>query len=163
MKDCYSSSLKLLVRRDYSTYKITQKLLEKGYPHDEVEKTLEKLKSQNYLNDQNYLEGRVRHYARNKKGPHYILQKCEEERLSVTEEFIYQTYKELGLTIPQMIREHIAKKLLFHNIQIQELDREKRFKLYSKLSRHLLSKGYIVKNIEQYLAKESNDGSEDNS
>ncbi len=159
MKDCYSSSLKLLVRRDYSTFKMSQKLLEKGFEPSDVDETIEKLHKQKYLNDQNYLEGRVRHYARNKKGPQYILQKCEEEKLPITEQLIHQTYEDLGLSIPEMIKEHIHKKLLFNNIQINELDSEKRFKLYSKLSRHLLSKGYIVQNIEQYLPKESSNES----
>lgn len=156
MKDCYSSSIKLLVRRDYSTYKISKKLLEKGFEESEIEETVEKLMGMNYLNDQNYLEDRVRHYARNKKGPHYILKKCEDEKLPVTESLIHEIYETLGLSPEAMIQEHIQKNLEFNRIKINELSQEERLKLTLKLTRHLLSKGYIVQNIEQYIPSESN-------
>lgn len=156
MKDCYSASLNLLIRRDYSRFKIKQKLEDKGYSLDDIEAAISKLEGQNYLNEKNYLEGRIRHYARNKKGPLYILKKCEEEKLPITEDLIYQTYHDLNLDIDEMIQYHIHKKLDFNRINIQELSSQEFFKLYSRLSRHLLSKGYIVKNIEQYLDRESN-------
>lgn len=162
MKECYSTSIKLLTRRDYSSFKLSQKLEEKGFEPDDIELTLEKLRGQKYLNDQTYLEGLVRHYARNKKGPEYIIPKCEAEGLAITEELIHETYETLGLEIDEMIKEHIQKKLRFDNTKFKDLSSEERFKQYSRLSRHLLSKGYIVKNIERYLPNESDYESERN-
>ena len=56
MKKVRSYALKLLSKRDYFEAELKRKLLLKGFPEDEIKKTIEYLKDQNLLDDRKLLE-----------------------------------------------------------------------------------------------------------
>ncbi|MCB9094577.1 MAG: regulatory protein RecX [Halobacteriovoraceae bacterium] len=150
-KNCYNSAISLLTRRDYSSAKLRNKLLEKGFETDLVESVLSTLKQKKFINDQSYTEGRIRHYAKSKKGPAYILKKCLDEGLEITEHEIENIFYELGINYDQVIEYHIRKKLDFHRIRWDELTEKERYNWKIKLMRYVQSKGYNINQIEKYL------------
>ena len=51
-KDVYQAALRLLNYKSQSEYEITYKLKNRGYTNEEINKTIEKLKKLNYINDE---------------------------------------------------------------------------------------------------------------
>ena len=52
----YMYLVKLLSSRDYSEYKLREKLREKKYPADEIESALNEIKSKGFLREEAYAE-----------------------------------------------------------------------------------------------------------
>lgn len=66
VKEKYSSlnyAIFLLSKKSYSEYKIKEKLKQKEYEYDDIEKTLSRLKKLNYINDVEF----SKNYIRSKK------------------------------------------------------------------------------------------------
>jgi regulatory protein len=59
MKPCYDKAVELLARAPHFREQLGAKLLQRGYQHDEVEATLERLAAQGYLNDREAADGFV--------------------------------------------------------------------------------------------------------
>jgi len=150
-KDCYLCSIRLLTRRDYSQHELTKKLLKRDFQLADITQVLEKLKEMKYLDDQRYLEGRVRYYLKSKKGPDYILKKCQELRLEISYTLIEDITNELQINQDEHIQYHIQKKLESLRIKKKRYSSNEAYKIKSKVILYLVSKGYKVFNINTYL------------
>jgi regulatory protein len=111
MQDCYQSAIKLLTKRDYSRFKLKQKLSEKGYLSSEIDSTVEILLEKKYLREDYYTEARIKGLLRKNYGPYYIQQKLNEEEINCSFEEIDQISKEIQLSPQEQIKSIINKKL----------------------------------------------------
>ena len=140
---CKNTAIRI-VERSYKTEKeISDKLFEKGYEKDEINKTLEFLKEYKFINDEAYtrmyindkskVQGRGKiKYALIKKGLD------EQEIENALETIDKDKEKEVAL--------ELAKKK-YITISKRETDK---YKLWNKLSRFLVSRGYdysLVKDV----------------
>ena len=138
-KRCYNDAIKLISRRDYSSYKITQKLLSKNYDQSTIDETIDKLVDQNYLREEEYKRIRIKILLTKGHSNSYIKQKCDQEKLKVADEDI-QVIKDLyEFNDQKMIEELILKKTRYVDIP---LGHEQKQKLKNKVCRFLISKGY---------------------
>jgi len=121
--DPFATSLRLLTRRDYSRYKLTQKLLEKDFSEEEIEETIERLLELNYLREDEYIRARTRAFIHKNYSPRYIQNKLKSEHLDVSEETIMSYYTELEITPDQQIEALIEKKLRGQDIATANWDK----------------------------------------
>lgn len=56
----YSYATFLLAKRDYSIYKLSSKLKEKGYPQEDIDATIERMRELKYLDDERFVTSFVR-------------------------------------------------------------------------------------------------------
>ena len=98
MQDCYQSAIKLLTKRDYSRFKLQQKLSDKGYPSSDIHSTIEILLEKKYLREDYYTEARIKGLLRKNYGPYYIQQKLNEEEITCSFEEIDQISKDIQLS-----------------------------------------------------------------
>ncbi len=54
--NCYLSALRLLTGRDFTTWSLLQRLLQKGYSRPEAAVTVERLEAEGYLQDRRFAE-----------------------------------------------------------------------------------------------------------
>jgi len=154
-KSSYLISLRLLQRRDYSEHELRQKLIKRKISSETIDETIEKLLTDNYLNDQRYINGKMRYFIKQKKSPAYIQNKCFNMGVPVSLEDINFHFDELKVSIKEHIRDHIKKKLDFGRIDLNNLSDKERFNLSYKLSNHLFSKGYKDFNVPDILKEVS--------
>lgn len=110
-KAIYNSAIKLLTRKDYSRYKLSQKLKDKGYDSLDIEPVIEELVEKKYLREDYYREARIKGLLRKNYGSHYIIQKLAEEHLSCNNQDIEEICKEIGISAEQQVTELAEKKL----------------------------------------------------
>jgi regulatory protein len=72
----------LLARRDYSSHRLTQKLLTKGFQPSEITSVLEELRQSGVVSDQRFLESFIRYRRSRGYGPQRIRQELLAEGLS---------------------------------------------------------------------------------
>lgn len=65
----------ILTRRPYSSHDLAQKMIEKGYPKEDVSETIAKLIDMGYLNDEEYARMFAEQAVLNGKGNGYIKNK----------------------------------------------------------------------------------------
>lgn len=151
-KAAYNFAIKLLTMRDYSQYKMREKLISKGFSDVEVDETIEKLVSQKYINDKNYQRGRVKQLLLKSHSNDYIIKKCELEHLYPDHDFIENLREEFNLGSDDMIKELIQKKL--KSIKYTQSYEDKQ-KAKSKIYNFLKSKGHssyhLIELIDSYL------------
>lgn len=152
----YKYLIKLLSIRDYSEYKLREKLREKKYPADEIEMAISEIKARNFLREEFYTEARIKGFMNKGYSPNYIRQKLKQEYLSVSDDEINAVFTEHKLTSHDQICHLIQKKIRGKN----ELD----YKEESKILRFLLSKGHdfdeskkIIKSITTCVDRSNNE------
>ena len=138
-KRCYNDAIKLLSRRDYSQYKMSQKLKEKGHCLETIEVTIEKLIDQNYLREDEYKRIRIKTLLVKGHSDYYIKQKCEQEHLQITDEDIEQIKEKYEFSNEQIIQDLVQKKI--RGIQIPN-NFEEKLKIKNRIFRFLISKGH---------------------
>lgn len=133
-KKAYSYLIKILSSRDFSEFKLREKLVERNYPPTEIEEAISEVKSRNFLREDNYIEARVKAFMNKGYSPEYIQQKLYQEHLDITQELIESIFSDHRVTTELQIRRLAAKKIgnktnLDYNEQ-------------NKILRYLLSKGH---------------------
>ncbi|HBL15011.1 MAG TPA: RecX family transcriptional regulator [Cyanobacteria bacterium UBA11162] len=78
---CSDYFYRLLARRDYSAYELSQKAKEKGFEPNEIAEALEELQSQDYQSDTRFVESMITSYQ-GKYGKAVIKRKCREKGIS---------------------------------------------------------------------------------
>lgn len=148
----YQYAIKLLTLRDYSRFKLANKLTSKGYSDLEVNEVINQLLSLNYLREDNYIRAKVKQLLLKGYSNNYIKRACDQEQLNISEEDIDNLRSEFHLSSDEIIIELINKKL--RNKKIPQTYIEKQ-KLKSKLFFFLQSKGHesqlALKLIDQKL------------
>ena len=130
----YSYIVKLLSSRDYSEYKIREKLKLKEFPAIEIEDALNEIKSRGFLRETVYNESRIRSLMNKNYSPNYILQKLNQEHLDTNIEQIVDVFNENQVSSLDQI-EWLIKKKIQRNTEFD-------FDGQNKILRYLLSKGH---------------------
>lgn len=147
-KATYDYAIRLLSKRDYSRYKLSQKLKQRSFAPEEIEETLERLIEQNYLREEEYKRMRVKSLLLKGTSNQLIQRKLEQEQLEVDSDMIDQMRTENDLGKSEVITALIEKKL--RGKSIPETFEEK-MKLKNKLFNFLISKGHSYQDIKEYV------------
>ena len=139
----YLYLIKLLSSRDYSEFKLREKLREKQYPANEIDEAITEIKAKNYLREENYAEARVKAFMHKGYSPDYIKQKLAQEHVYVEAEFIESIYCENRNDSDDQIRTLVEKKLRGKKLANYEEE--------VKLIRFVLSKGHQIGAIKKIL------------
>ena len=146
--------VKILSSRDYSEYQLRNKLREKNFTQEEIDCSINEVKTRGFLREQVYSEIRIKGFMNRGYSPDYIQQKLSEERINVTTETIDTVFTEYRMTPEDQIDRLIRKKIQGKS----ELDYDQQ----SKVLRYLLSKGHdfshskkILRNVLGELASQN--------
>lgn len=142
-KKAYSYLIKILSSRDFSEYKLREKLKERNYPNNEIDEAISEVKSRNFLREDNYIEARVKAFMNKGYSPDYIQQKLYQEHLDITQELIESIFSEYNMSTESQIRHLAAKKIGFKT----NLD----YGDQNKILRYLLSKGHDLSQSRKIL------------
>ena len=137
MNPTYKYALKILTIRDLSAKRLRDKLIEKKFPLQDIQSTIEEFIKLNYLNDERYIEMRVRGLLNKKLGPLLIQSKLEQEGIRCSLELIEQIADEAKINIEENKQYLIEKKKASLSPNLDE------FNAKLKIIRYLHSKGYI--------------------
>lgn len=130
----YMYLVKILSIRDYSEYKLREKLRERNYPADEIESAINDIKAKGYLREEAYAEARVKASMQKGYSPDYIRQKLAQENVPITDEEINAVFAEYRTKPEEQIERLVRKKMAGKT----EFDYEGE----SKILRYLISKGH---------------------
>lgn len=139
----YLYLIRLLSSRDYSEYKLREKLREKQYPASEIDEAIEEIKAKNYLREDNYAEARAKAFMNKGYSPEFIKQKLAQEHVYVDEAFISAIYSENKNDSDYQVRALIEKKL--RGKKLSDYEQE------VKVIRFVLSKGHNIAAIKKVL------------
>lgn len=136
-KQAYTYLVKLLSGRDYSEHKLREKLKEKKFPANEIDNAINEVKERGYLREAVYAEARIKGFMNKGYSASYIRQKMQQEKVTVTEEVIYEIFNEHQISENDQVERLLAKKLK----NIPE-DKEEAQKERQKAIRYVFSKGH---------------------
>lgn len=145
LKKCYNSALRLIARRDYSEYKLSQKLKEKQFSLEEIAEVIGILKDENYLREDFYREARIKGLLRKGYSPEVVQYKMDQERCPATLEEIQDVGNEMDLTGDNQLFELVSKKVRID----YEFVSDKR-KLKDRVLRYIHSRGHNVSKASQF-------------
>ena len=152
-KKAYNYCIFLLSKRDYSEYKIKNKLKSRKHDPKVMEEVIAKLTEQGYLREEEYKRQRIKQFILKGLANRYILQKLAQEHLSAEEEEIEKIRNEQFLYADEMIDQLIQKKLRGKDIPE---DFESKLKLKNKVLRFLVSKGHsfdsVLPKLNEYIS-----------
>lgn len=148
-------ALRLLARKDYSRAEMRQKLGQKGFSGEEIEKVLHKLSAHQLLDDLRYAQRLANYYGQEKLwGQWRIKHKLKEKGIcpEIAEEVIAQEEKKIPAE--ERLKKILEKKL--KNRTLSEFSKKEIKKLTNQLHRHGFSWEEIVDilNREGGLAEE---------
>ncbi len=147
-KKAYQTLIRLLSIRDYSEYKLREKLRERNFPANEIEDAINQVKEQNYLREDIYAEARAKAFMNKGYATNYIRQKLNQEHVTVSNEFISEIYDEHKYSEEDQIRELVQKKL--RGKKIEDYNQE------VKVIRFIPSKGHDMASIKKVLKEYKN-------
>ncbi|MFA5157661.1 MAG: regulatory protein RecX [Patescibacteria group bacterium] len=134
----------LLELRDRSIGEMEEKLRRKEFSDEEISNILEFLISKEFLNDQRFAENFVRFKKSVKPvGRYYLQQKLMAKKISkeIIEKTLAENIDETS-EIVELVERWLAKN--------KEISKEK---LYEKLTRHLLSRGFEWEKVREVIAE----------
>lgn len=144
---CYQDALCLLGQRNYFEKALRDKLKQKGYEEEHIEKTIEKLKSYGYLNNTYLAETFVRDKKRiSKKGPKAIANALYAK--GVSSDTIWQTLEEQYTAEEELEN---CKALLEKKIESYRKRYSDTYVLKGKLYAFLAQRGYSSVAIKQAI------------
>lgn len=144
-KKCYNAALRLIARRDYSEYKLKQKLKEKSFERETINQVIETLKEENYLREDLYREARIKGLLRKGYSESVVSYKMDQERCPATVEDIQAVAEEIGLTQDRQLFELVEKKVRID----YDFVADKR-KLKDRVLRYIHTRGHSVGKATQY-------------
>ncbi len=149
-KEAYSYSIKLLSKRDYSSFKLKQKLSAQNYIDSEIIEIINILKDRKFINDKSYALSRAKSFASKGLSNNFLIRRLEQEELYLDDEEINALRAEYNLLESDIINQLINKKLKFQKTakNSEELQKQK-----IKLISYLASKGHSYDSIQDYLPK----------
>jgi regulatory protein len=144
----YLYLIKLLSSRDYSEYKLREKLKTKGFIRDDIEAAIKEVIEKKYLKEDLYAEARIKGFMNKGYSQDYIQQKLKQEHLTVTTESIDEIYVDHQYSEDEQVRELVQKKL--RGKPILDYDHE------AKVIRFVLSKGHDYSVIKKMITEYKN-------
>ncbi len=145
----YSRAIKLISKQDYSEFKIRAKLQALGLDEDQVDLAVDKVKNENFLNDERFQKNLIRKLIHRGYSPSFIRKRLEQDGLFVQENQILTIYEEEMITPKDQIKILAEKKLKPSSTPINsEVERQKAIK---KLLTFILAKGHDFDETLSYL------------
>lgn len=132
---CKNAAIKIIERSYKSEKEIKDKLLKKEFDNNTVNRTLSFLKEYNLIDDEKLVSMYVKDRLRNqgeKKIKYSLMQK------GVNEELIYRELNKIN----NDDLEDIAYNLALKKYEVLSKRENDKYKLYQKLTRYLMSRGY---------------------
>ena len=130
---CYSSALKMLMRREHSKLELSQKLQAKGFDIVDVNSSISKLVQQNYQSDDRFSEGFILMRFNQGKGPVKIAAELKMRGIDTFDLSIFDWFK-------------LAKEIRQRKFgDASSLD----YKEMAKQKRFLQSRGFNLDQINQ--------------
>lgn len=136
----YNYAIKLLSQRDYSKYKLKKKLQSKFFSDIEIEQTIENLIEKKYLQENNYIEVKIKALMNKNFSPKYIRYRLKQENIDLQISFINNIFKKNQGNVDQQIERIIDKKI--SNIDLSNMSEKELQRLKDKILRTLYSKGH---------------------
>lgn len=100
MKKIKSAALRLLAKRDYYRQELKQKLLQKGFDENQIDKVLDELEEKGYINDDNLIQRHKELAIQKGKSPLYLKKKLYHKGISQID-FTYEEELEAALNLLQ--------------------------------------------------------------
>lgn len=149
-KEAYSYSIKLLSKRDYSSFKLKQKLIARNYTDSEIIEIINTLKDKKFINDKNYALSRAKSFASKGLSNNFLIRRLEQEELYLDDEEVNALRTDYNLLERDIINQLINKKIKFQKAakSPEELQKQK-----VKLISYLASKGHSYDSIQDHLPK----------
>lgn len=145
----YGRAIKLLSKQDYSEFKIRTKLQALGLDEDQIDLAINKIKKENFLNDERFQKNLIRKLIHKGYSPSYISKRLEQDGLFLEEGQILTIYEEEMITPRDQIKILAEKKLTKSSVPINsEIERQKVIK---KLLTFILAKGHDFDETLSYL------------
>mgnify|MGYP001165364190 CR=1 FL=1 len=152
-KKAYNYCIFLLSKRDYSEYKIKNKLRSRKHTPEIITEVIGQLTEQGYLREEEYKRQRIKQFILKGFANKFILQKLSQEHLTGEEEEIEKIRNEQYLYSDEMIDQLIQKKLRGKDIP---KDFESKQKLKNKVLRFLILKGHsfdsVLPKLNEYIS-----------
>lgn len=139
----YLYLVKIISSRDYSEFKLREKMREKQFIDQEINEAINEIKAKGYLRENVYSQSRVRIFMDKGYSPFFIRQKLAEEHLNLSSEEIDAVFLEYSLTPADQIERLIRKKIQGK----MEID----YAAENKILRYLISKGHDFKDSKKVL------------
>ncbi len=144
----YDRAIKLLNKQDYSEYKIRNKLENLGLDSDQIDFAIEKIKKENFLNDERYKRNLSRKLLHKGFSPVFIKKKLNYEGIKISQDEILLIFEEEGYTPKTQIKMLVERKLKKNYAFENEVERQKTL---NKLMNFTLAKGHDYEEILEYL------------
>jgi regulatory protein len=151
-KKAYNYAIRLLAKRDYSVFKMRQKFREKGYASKICDEVIDELLAKNYLQEELYIEARIKGFLRKGYAPNVILYRLSQEQCHTTQEQIESIMSSLGLNSYGQLYDTIEKKLRLDGEFIKDKE-----KLRQKVLRYCISRGYSISDSSRIYSEVFND------
>lgn len=142
-KSAYLASIKLLTKRDYSKYKLKEKLRQKEFSEQIIAETIELLLEKKYLQEEEYIRLRIRGLAHKNYSASSIKMKLEAEEIYLDTNQVKEIYKNEGFDAETQCRQLAMKKIRQKDPETPED--------YQKIIRFLLSKGFEIEESKRAL------------
>ena len=146
----YNYAIRLLAKKDYSKFKLTQKLLSRDFDQLQIENAINLLEEKKFLNESEYIRQKIKSLLNKNYSDEYIVQKLELEKLFPTQVEINSVKEELGINNYEMIDKLIRKKIGHKGVPKEF---EQKMKLKQKIFTHLYSKGYTFEEFQPLVEK----------
>jgi len=143
-KKAYSYAIRLLGKKDYSVYKLKNKLRDRGHDKEIREKVIQELLEKKYLREDLYIEARIKGFIRKGMAPNVILYRLSKEQCHTTQEKIQNILAELGIEQNDQLRLTISKKLRLDGDFVKDKE-----KLRQRVLRYCISRGHSVSEASQ--------------
>ena len=153
-KAAYDYSIRLLSKRDYSRFKLKQKLILRGFEEEEIDHALEEVADKGFLREEEYMRIRVKTLLINGHANKIIQMRLEQEELFPSDEFINEIREENDLGDEDVVDSLIQKKLRGKSIPE---DFESKIKLQNKILNFLISKGHNYQDVKDKVSRHIND------
>lgn len=141
-------AIRLLSLRDYSTYKMEQKLKSRKIPKEDIVKVVAKLIELNYLREDEYRRQRIKQLLVKGYSNSYIIHKLSQEFLTSTNDEIDEIRTLNDLSSEKKLQYLVEKKL---RGKVIPSEYESKMKLKNKITRFLVSKGHSFSEINLAL------------
>jgi len=150
-KKAFNYAIRLLSRRDYSKYKLLQKLKEKGFPKEIHEEIINKLIELKYLNEDEYKLARIKGFIRKGYSSDAIVFKLKQENCSASSTEILSIFQELETNDDLIATDIVQKKY-----RLEKDFSTNTKKLKNKVIRYALQRGHSFSKITNILEQINN-------
>lgn len=101
-------AIQLLARREHSRKELRNKLIQKGFPVEDIDPELDALEQRGWLSDSRFTESWIRHRIQSGYGPYRIKNELSEK--GVSNDLIAQCFEEISIDWVKMAHKVWQKK-----------------------------------------------------